>query len=109
MWTTSYIFFHSRGLYQNTANGAFDNKLDYDIGHNRSLRHVELTLPKPTRIDIDNNPKVHIYADLKVQFGGPNVMDIKATPRISGAATSNAAAKLVADNYATMFKIHGVH
>lgn len=108
MWTTSYIFYAATGYYQDPAKTPAQQKFAYDIGHNGSMRQIELTLPGNTRIDNDHNPKVHIYADQKVAFGGPNVIDVKATPNIGGGPQDAAASKLVADNYATMFKIQDV-
>lgn len=107
MWDTGFIFFHSKGFYVH-PDSSQAQLFTYDVGKNRSLRQVELTLPNTTRVDLDNNPKVVVNADLKATFGGPNVINVVATPFIAGTPEFAAASKLVADNYATMFKIQSV-
>ncbi|MFC5271479.1 MbnP family protein [Adhaeribacter terreus] len=110
-WNTGYIFLNVNGVYYNPASKTFDG-LFYEIGKDYSSRTVTLDLPAGTAkmiVGEDHNPKIHIHANLKTIFGGPNVIDVKAQPRIDGTPQHAATSIKVADNYATMFKIDHVH
>lgn len=105
MWNTGFIFLSAKGIYINPDSATTRQVFEYNVGKNRSLRKVELTLPAATRIDTENNPKIRIHADAKTVFGGPNVIQVKTTHHIEGDPASSGAAVKVADNYATMFRI----
>jgi hypothetical protein len=108
-WNTGYIFLKTSGQYLSTATPKSYQPFGYEVGKNYSSRIVEIPLPTTTQIDDTHNPKVHLHANLKNIFGGPNVIDVKANPTITGEPKYKTVSGQVADNYAGMFRIDHVH
>ena len=105
------MFLNMNGVYYNPASKTYEG-LFYEIGKDYNSRTVELDFPVATpkmMVSLDQSPKVHIHADVKTIFGGPNVLDVKTEPRIDGTPQHKTSSIKVADNYATMFKIDHIH
>ncbi|HSI89918.1 MAG TPA: MbnP family protein [Adhaeribacter sp.] len=109
MWNTGYIFVHAKGTYQQPDSIPATQIYSYDIGKNGRQRMVELPMPTSITVSTEKTAKVHIYADMKKLFGGPNVIQVKNTFHIDGTPAASAASHLVADNAATMFSVNAIH
>ncbi|MBK0404906.1 hypothetical protein I5M27_18085 [Adhaeribacter sp. BT258] len=110
-WSTGYMFLNLNGMYYNPASKTFEG-LFYEIGKDYNSRTIELDFPASTPkmlVNPEHSPKIHIHANVKTIFGGPNILDVKTEPRIDGTPQHAASSLKVADNYAAMFRIDHIH
>lgn len=105
-WNTGYVFMKMEGLSPRST--ATNNAVQFHIGGfsgvNSTLKSI--TLPFNDTITIDNNAfHCHINVDAAKLFASPNIIDFSVLNTVHMPGTN---AKLIADNYASMFSLEEI-
>lgn len=104
-WNTGYIFFLFEGHSPQSPDA--EHALTWHVGGGSGApaRSVYLQFPAPLEITAEQGAEVHLHADLARLFDGAHALHLAQLP----SAMDPAAAALVADNSAGLFRIDHVH
>lgn len=113
-WNSGYIFLKLEGFSPQapldpTGLRSFQYHIGgyggYDTPSPNNLKRIQISFPQPLLLDSRHVTELSLAVNLNQVFNGPSPVRISQTPSVM----FSSAARLIAENYATMFSFKSIH